>query len=399
MHKRINQVFMNEFKILGNDKKTLAFFILGPILILGLMGIVTTTIGGLGLGGLQQLKVAVVDEDNSQLSSALVTRFEQSDQIVLKATTDRASAMRLFEQGNIDVIYIIENGFETKLKTYYLHLGSLDKAVLTIIVDTSWVTPPSAAQAVAASVLIQFFQEDAFPIILNLPGSQQVPKEQIQQVISTLSPIDARVETPYGVNSIFSVLFPTLLPLMLISFSIQLSGLCIVGERIRGTLSRVLKTPVTRTEIVLGKSLAYIVIAVVQAVGVVVVSLLFGLSVKSGIIPLFVGLFLTSYVACTLGVFFSSFSTSEKSVIQLANIVALLLNALGGAILPLSSMPEPVQKLGEVLPIYNSVTALRDITLKGLGPEAWMPYFLYLAVFGTVSLVFAVISFRFMKAE
>jgi ABC-2 type transport system permease protein len=397
--KRIRQVCVNEFKILGSDKKTLVFFLLGPILILGILGSVTTVIGGFGLGGLQQLKVAVVDEDNSQLSQALVSRFQQSDQIVVKSKTDRATAMHMFEEGNIDVIYLIENGFDSKLRTYYLHLGSPDKATLDIIVDTSWVTPPSAAQAVAAAVLLEFFQKDVFPTIVKLPPGQQVPPEQIQELIAKLSPINPRVETPYGENSLFAVLFPTLMPLMLITFSIQLSGLCIVGERIRGTLSRILKTPVRRSEIVVGKSLTYIVVAIVQAFGVLAIALPFGLSVKSGVIPLFITLFLTSYVACAMGIFFSSISTSEKAVIQLTNIAALLLNAIGGAILPLSSMPEAVQSVGELLPIYNSVTALRDITLKGLGPEAWLPHMVYLIVFGTVVLVLAVVAFSFVKAE
>jgi len=397
--KRIRQVFTNEFKILSNDKKALAFFILGPIIILAVIGAVTTVVGGVGLGGFEQMKVAIVDEDNSQLSQALVQRFQQSDQIVVVATTDRATAMKLFEQGGVDVIYLIENGFDNKLRTYYLHPGSPDKATLDIIVDTSWVTPPSAAQAVAAAVLLQFFQRDVFPAIVKLPPGQQVPPEQVQELLATLSPINPRVQTPYGENALFPVLFPTLIPLMLMSFSIQLSGLSIVGERIRGTLSRILKTPVRRSEIVVGKALAYIVVAVVQAFGVVATSLLFGLTIKSGVIPLFAVLFLTCYVACAFGIFYSSFSTSEKAVIQLANITALLLNALGGAIIPMSSMPDQVQTVGKLLPIYNSVTALREITIKGLGPEAWLPYLAYLAVFGTVLLVLAVVAFRFSKAE
>jgi ABC-2 type transport system permease protein len=397
--KRIRQVFLNEFHILGNDKKTLAFFLLGPIIILGTLGAVTTVIGGTALGGIQRMKVAVVDEDNSQLSQALVSRFEQSDQVDVKYKTDRATAMHLFEEGQVDVIYIIESGFDNKLRTYYLHPGSPDKATLDIVVDTSWVTPPSAAQAVGASVLLVFYQKDAFPVIAQLPAGQQIPPEQIQAIIAELSPIDPRVQTPYGQNTLFGVLFPTLVPLILITFSIQLTGLSIVGERIRGTLSRILKTPVRRSEIVLGKALAYIVIAFVQAVGVLAFSLPFGLEVKSGVFPLLIGLFLTSYSACALGIFFSSISTSEKAVIQLANIAALLLNAIGGAILPLSSMPDVVQSVGQVLPIYNSVTALRDITLKGLGPGAWMIHLAYLAVFGAVVLVLSIVCFNFMKTE
>ena len=345
------------------------------------------------------MKVAIVDEDNTRLSQALVSRFQQSDQIVVKYVTDRATAMHQFEEGNVDVVYVIEKGFDNKLRTYYLHLGSPDKATVDIIVDTSWVTPPSAAQAVAGAVLLEFFQRDAFPAIVNLPQGQQVPPEQVQELIAKLSPIDPRVETPYGDNPLFAVLFPTLTPLMLITFSIQLAGLSIVGERIRGTLSRILKTPVRRSEIVIGKSLTYIVVAIVQAFCVLLVALPFGLSGKSGVIPLFTRLFLTSYVACAMGIFFSTISTSEKAVIQLTNIAALLLNALGGAILPLCSMPDAVQSVGQILPIYNSVTALRDITLKGIGPEAWGPHLAYLVVFGTVTLLLAVVVFNFMKDE
>jgi ABC-2 type transport system permease protein len=398
--KRISQVFMNEFKILRNDKKTLASFILGPIIILGLIGAVTTMTGGTGLAAFERMKAAVVDEDNSRFSHALVSRFQQSDQITVKyTTTDRASAMLMFEKGEVDVIYIIENGFDNKLRTYYLSGGSQGKATMDIIVDTSWVTPPSAALAVGNAVLLDFFQRDAIPIILNLPQGQQVPPEQLQQLIAKLSPINTPLQAPYGENQLFAILLPTVVPLMLVSFSLQLSGLAIVGERMTGTLSRILKTPIRKSEIVIGKALAYTGLAIVQTLGVVAVSLLFGLSAKSGVIPYFIGLFLTSYSACALGILFSSFSTSDKAVIQIGNTVALLLNALGGAIIPLSSMAPPLQAAGELLPVYNSVTALRDIVLKGLGPDAWLPYMAYLALFGTLTLVVAVVVFRFTKIE
>ena len=398
--KRIRQVFMNEFKMLRNDKKTLASFILGPILVLSLIGVATSITGNTSLAEFERMKAAVVDEDNTQLSQALVARFQQSDQLTVKyTTTDPTSAKLMFEKGEVDVIYVIENGFDNKLRTYYLHGGSQGKATMDIIVDTSWVTPPSAAQAAGNLVLLDFFQKDAIPIILNLPKGQQVPPEQLQQLIVKLSPINTPLQAPYGENQLFAILLPTVVPLMLVSFSLQLSGLSIVGERTRGTLSRILKTPVRKSEIVIGKAMAYTTVAVVQTLGVVLVSLFFGLSAKSGVIPYFIGLFLTSYSACALGILFSTFSTSEKAVIQIGNTVALFLNALGGAIIPLSSMAPPLQAVGEILPVYNSVTALRDVILKGLGPDAWLPFMAYLLVFGTIMLVLAVVVFRFTKIE
>jgi ABC-2 type transport system permease protein len=397
--KRILHVFGNEFKILRNDKKALVYFLLGPIIVIGMFGLATTTIGGSGLGGLAVLKVAVVDEDNSPLSQSLVSRFRQSTRMDVKYVTDRVAAMNNFQRGKVDIVFIIEKGFEGKLRSFYLHPSESEKAILDIVVDTSYVTPPSAAQAIANEVLLDFFMRDALPRILNLPAGQQIPRERIEELIVKLSPINPRLQTPYGENPLFAILFPILTPLILMSFSIQLCGLSIVGERIRGTLSRILKTPVRRSEIVLGKLLAYLAIAMTQSLGVLILTQFFGLVVKSGLIPLFLALLLTSYAGCALGIFYSTFSTSEKAVIQMSNLTVLFLNVAGGAIFPLSSMPEIAQALGELLPTSHSISAFRYITVKGLGPESWLLELGYLALFGTIVVVLATIAFKFAKAE
>jgi ABC-2 type transport system permease protein len=75
------------------------------------------------------------------------------------------------------------------------------------------------------------------------------------------------------------------------------------------------------------------------------------------------------------------------------------MNVIGGAILPLSSMPEIVQTVGKILPTSHSVAVLRSIAVKGLGPESWLPELLYLLLFGTAVLVLAIVTFRFAKAD
>lgn len=391
--RQIRQVFKKEFETLSSDKKTLAMYLLGPILVMAAFGAATSATGS----DILHINIALVDEDSSRLSSDLTSRFEQSEYVAVKYKTDRANAEQLFKQGKIDAIVIIEKGFDKKVQTFYLYPSESQKAKLDVIVDSSVPTVPVTIPLALQSVMVEFYQKD-LPKVLNLPG-EQISPELIQQIAVRLQVVTIKVDMAYGEKlSFFAVTFPMLTPIVLFTFGLMMCGLTIVGERIRGTLPRLLKTPTRRSEIVVGKLLAYLLIALWQSfVVLALATLAFGLPVKGGVALLFAAMFLTSYCGCTWGIFHSTFSKSDRQVTEMNTNTVIILLVLGGIIFPISTMPEVVQVLATALPLSHSLAALRSIAIRGLGPEYVFMDLTYMLVFGTVMLGLALISFKLAK--
>ncbi len=391
--REIKRVFKNEFDVISSDRKTFAVFLLGPIIVMAAFGAATMQTRP----QLITMSVAIVDEDRSPLSNNLVARFEQSEYVIVKYKTDRATAEQLFQEGKIDAIVIIERGFDNKARTFYLYSSESEKARLDLIVDNSYFIAPVAVPLTLQTVMIDFYLKD-LPKALGFQ-SEQITAEVVQQLVSRLQVVYVDVNLAYGKDlPFFTMVFPLMTPIVLFTFGLFMSGLSIVGERVRGTLPRLLKTPIRRSEIVLGKLLVYLGIAIWDSLVVLLLSaFLFGLTPKGGALLMFLALFLTTYTGCTWGMFYSTFSKTERQVTDLKSYTTLVLMILGGVVFPLSIMPEPVQVMAYVLPLSHSVNAIRAATVKGLSPEFIVGDLGYLFVFGTALLGLALISFRYVK--
>jgi len=390
--KEIMRIFRNELDVISSDKKTLAIFLLGPIIVMVAFGGAT-----IQTEELITINVAIVDEDHSALSNSLVAKFEQSEYMMVKYKTDRATAEQLFREGEIDGIVVIQRGFDSKVRTFYLYGSESEKARLDLIVDNSYFIAPVAVPLALQPVMIDFYLKDV-PKILNLPTGEISP-EMIKQLVTRLEVVYINVELAYGDDiSFFSIIFPLMTPIVLFVFGIFMCGLSIVGERIRGTLPRLLKTPIRRSEIVLGKLLVYLIIALWDS-GIVILlaTLIFRLPVKGGALPLFATLYLTTFTGCTWGMFYSTFAKSERQVSDLQTYTMVLVMVLGGVIFPVSVMPDIVQSLAKVLPISHSLNAIRAVTIKGLGPEIYAGDLGYMLLFGLIMLGLALVSFRLIK--
>jgi ABC-2 type transport system permease protein len=63
----------------------------------------------------------------------------------------------------------------------------------------------------------------------------------------------------------------------------------------------------------------------------------------------------------------SNFARNELQAVQLAPIIALPSMALSGMLVPVSSLPEIIQPLARVIPLYYGNRIFEGIMLKGYG--------------------------------
>ena len=177
------------------------------------------------------------------------------------------------------------------------------------------------------------------------------------------------------------VLAPVFLAYFGYFFVFLLTGISFLRERVGGTLERLLSTPVSRAEIVLGYSLGFGFFATLQVIVLTLFVLgrldvpaigplpafTIGLAIQSAGSPLiaFLITILLSLGAVNLGIFLSTFARSELQIIQFIPLVIIPQGLLGGIFWPIDRLPDVLQIVAHALPMAYAVDGLKAVMLRG----------------------------------
>lgn len=210
------------------------------------------------------------------------------------------------------------------------------------------------------------------------------------------------------------VLAPVFLGYFAYFFVFLLTGISFLRERVGGTLERLLATPVTRAEIVLGYSLGFGIFATIQVVALTAFILAsvdvpaigplpafsIGLDVGSAGSPLlaFSITLLLSLGAVSLGVFLSTFARNELQIIQFIPLVIIPQGLLGGIFWPIENLPEVLQGVAAFLPMSYAIDGLREVMVRGADLTSATVQ-LDLAVLAGIAVVFVVLAAGTIKRE
>jgi ABC-2 type transport system permease protein len=310
---------------------------------------------------------------------------------VLLVADTRDAAIAAIKAGNGDLAIVIP-------ATLASDMQSGTAPTFTIITEG---TDPSAEGARFAK--LQALLLSVAPTLAP-PGSPVGLLPHLERQTIYLSPTANTVD----------VLSPVFLGYFGYFFVFLLTGISFLRERIGGTLERLLATPVTRGEIVLGYSLGFGLFATLQVI-VLTVFILNAVAVPAiGPIPAFtIGLGVTSagspilafaiavllgLGAVNLGIFLSTFARTELQVIQFIPLVIVPQGLLGGIFWPIDRLPDILQVVAHLMPMTYAVEGLRAVMLKG-ADLADQGVRLDLAVLGAVAIFFVVIATATIKRE
>jgi ABC-2 type transport system permease protein len=360
------------------DHRSLALLILAPLLVTALLGWV---LRGSVAGSVDIVVAGAPEAFVSAMSSAATGSDLGVDAHVVTAN-DGEAAREAVKAGNADVALIFG--------------GSGGQIALALVTEGSDPTAEGGALGAVQQLIVA-----ASGTLLPVPGAQfpQITRETIY-----LSPDADQLDA----------LAPVFLGLFAYFFVFILTGISFLRERVGGTLERLLATPVTRAEIVLGYSLGFGFFATIQvliltlfvvskvdvpAVGPIS-AFTIGLDVQSVGSPAFafVVALLLALGAVNLGIFLSTFARTELQVLQFIPLVIVPQMLLGGVFWPVERLPDILQAVAHVLPVTYAVDALREVMLKGadLGTAAVQGD---LAVLAGIAVLFVILGAGTIKRE
>jgi len=166
-------------------------------------------------------------------------------------------------------------------------------------------------------------------------------------------------------------LLPGLIAFIMMITAVVSTSLSVVREKERGTLEQLRVTPMRTTELLVGKTIPYLVISLLAMTIVLAAArLLFGLHVTGSYVELYAVSLVFLVGALSFGLLISTLVARQQDAFQIAGISSMLPTVLlSGFIFPIRSMPVALQVLSYAVPARYFVRLLRGIILKGA--PAW----------------------------
>jgi len=167
-------------------------------------------------------------------------------------------------------------------------------------------------------------------------------------------------------QDVLSYTAPALLATMALFFGFLLTGVSFLRERSQGTLERLMASPVSRGDLVVGYLLGFLLFAMVQAV-IVLLFTIYALDIKyrGALWQIFVMQVIITIGAVNLGIFVSTYARNEFQVVQFIPLFILPQVFLSGVLWPVEQMPGYLQWVSDFLPLTYAVEGTRRIMLAG----------------------------------
>jgi ABC-2 type transport system permease protein len=373
MLSRLKQMLIKEFIQVFRDKRT-RFVLFGPPIIQMLI------FGYAATFEIRNVPVAVLDLDHSQESRDLVSRFSSSPYFDVKQQlTRRNQIVSTIDRGETMAALQILPGFAQKLRKG-------QTAQLQVIVD--------ATNSNTALIALGYMNQIAAGF------AQDYQTERMQSLAPQLAGRIPRVELvqrPWYNDSLKSRWFfvPGVIGSLTLVLVTTLTAFAVVREREIGTLEQIMVTPIRPAEFILGKTLPFFLIglldvALIGAVG----TFWFQIPFRGGILVLLGGTVL--FLLCMLGVglFISTVSATQQQAMVSAFFFIMPAITFSGFGFPISTMPQWLQYLTYLDPLRYFLVVLRGTYLKGIGLGILWPQMAAMAGLGLGMLTVSVLRFH-----
>ena len=153
---------------------------------------------------------------------------------------------------------------------------------------------------------------------------------------------------------------------MILLFNSMFSGISVIWDRQFGFLKEILVAPVSRTSIVLGKTLGGATVAVLTALVMLIVSMIFGIiPLTLGIIPALIFMIMAASCFVALGLTIASRMQSMEGFQMIMSFLIMPVFFLSGALFPLQNTPAWMQAVSKADPLTYGVDGIRG-SLAGM---------------------------------
>ncbi|MCP1307688.1 ABC transporter permease [Paenibacillus tyrfis] len=326
-----------QLRLFARNRQVLFWTLLFPIFFMVMLG------SFLGKGNPVSVTGAIVDEDRTAASEALMKALQDNPILRVNAASDLNPELETLKRGDYQLVLVIPKGYEEQTKP--------------------------GSTGVAAAIKVYYDETNAATSQIGL----QVLAPVIDGIDKKLSGYTPKITIrPEGVQSLklsyIDFLVPGIVAMMIMSNNLNGVAGQIASWRERGILRRMQSTTLKASTFIASQITARLLLNGLQAVIVLVVgSLFFGTQVNGSWLLLLSFIVLGTLAFMSIGFIIAGLAKTPESAGPIAGFISFPMLFLGGVFFPIKNMPEFLQPIVKLLPISHLTTALRQVMNVGAG--------------------------------
>ena len=378
---RIKHMIRKEFIQAFRDRRSRMLIFLPPLIQLMVFGYAVNM-------DIQNIRLGVMDLSRSQESRAVVESFDASRYFsVVRIIGHEGEIRDILDRGAVEAVLKISSDFTKRIKRE-------ENTTIQLIIDGTNSNTATLIGQYATSLVLTFSQE-----LLTGWLDHQLSLQLLNQKTDELKRFGQVTlqERAWYNPSLTSRLFfvPGVIAMIVMLVITLLTAMAVVREKEIGTLEQLMVSPLRPRELILGKSIPFILIGYADMLLVTAVAVFwFRLPIR-GSFPLLV-LSTSVYLLSALGVglFISTVSQTQQQAMMTNFFFFAPMILLSGFVFPIANMPRIIQFITYANPIRYFLVIIRGIFLKGIGLGVLWPQLAALAIIGTSLLLISTLRFR-----
>ncbi len=362
---RILALTRKELLAVLKDPRARASLLIPPILQSLIFGYAATY-------DLNHVPYAVLDQDRSAASAQLLADVQGNRAFQKIADLRRVSDIRGFIDSKKALIVIqVPQGFERGIQTGH-------GADVQVIADGRNSNTAGVANAYVGAIVEQFNAD--------WRSDHAQPASQVQVI--------ARAWYNPNLESRWNMI-PGMIGTLTLLQTMLLTTMSVAREREQGTFDQLLVTPLSPSEIMIGKAFPCMLIGLSQATGVLLVAeLWFRIPFAGSLLTLYAGLTFFLLAAIGIGLLLSSFAATQQQAMLYGLLLIMPFSLLSGLTTPLSNMPLPLQYFTMINPLRYAIDITQRVYLEGAGLDRLGQDLIPLTIISAVTLVGGAWMFR-----
>ena len=300
MFRRIKAIVTKEFRQIRRDFLSLFVLVCVPAFMLAMFGYALNF-------DVSHISMAVCDKDKTRQSRDFIAGFAHSEYFtMLYEPEDDQGIDRLLDQGKIRLGLVVPKGFGNTLRA-----GKAE--TVQVLVDGS--------NSNTATTIVGYVQR-----LVQDYSSQLVMRQAAGSPAALSSVLDIRPRIWYNPQlESARFLVPGLMGFVVMLSAVISTAMSVVREKERGTMEQLVVSPVRAGEIIIGKTIPYVLISLLASLIILIAGyLLFGIQVKGSYIDLFIVMLVFIVANLFFGIFISTIAHSQQVAFLISVISTMI---------------------------------------------------------------------------
>lgn len=347
------------------DKRMVGLLVVAPLIQLIVLGYAVNM-------DIERVPTVIADEDLTPQSRKIADELTAGDSFLrVGRVASGKAAMELVKRGKATLAIVLPRGFSarrTQGKPAHLQVvvngGDSYRAIV-------------AQSAVSAFVLLKAMEQ---------AQKQAETIAAMQNIAPRLPSISVEPRILYNPRLDSQIFFvPGVAATLLLIVTLIITSVGLAREKEMGTLEQVMVTPIPPTLLILGKTLPYAVIGLLD-LGLVVAfgSWIFDVPLRGSLWLVLLGGTLYMVTTLGLGLFMGTLARTQQQALMGDLFIMMLAILLSGFLTPVENMPSWLQVVSGLTPVRHFVEIMRAVLLKDASFTELAGQFAALAGMGVV---------------